>query len=174
MNEPFADKIVDGLKGGAGAVKGGVTKGFDTVKGGVSTATDFVGKIFDTILDGVKKQIDTLPKKFYEKVIKPVWNKIKWLLAWVKRLLSISCCCCIFTVLYYTGILNVLTELLRQVVQLITSAPADTTTDAINTNNNSVAQTSSSLAPATSLNIFEMPNFNGNLKNTDATSSKRA
>jgi phage-related protein len=178
MNEPF----IDNIKGGLSKVKDGAKGGLSKVKGGVGKVTDVVGNIFDTIIEEIRKQVNTLPKKFYNGVIKPIWNKIKWLFGWIKLVLSLSCCCSLFVVLYYTGILRMLTDLVKQIVQLITSPSIATTTTATvvseGSGNNSVLftpQATTAQSPS-SLNIFDMPNFNNNvqdLKSTTQTGSPR-
>jgi hypothetical protein len=171
MNEPF----VDNIKGGLDKVKDGAKGGLDKVKGGVGKVTDVVGNIFDTIIEEIRKQVDTLPKKFYNGVIKPIWNKIKWLFGWIKLVLSLSCCCSIFVVLYYTGILRILTDLVKQIVRLITSPTGGAAVDIQQPQQPQQPQQSNTQSPS-SLNIFDMPNFNNNvqdLKNTTQTGSPR-
>lgn len=124
--EPFIDKIKDGVEKGvdktkdmAQDVKGGVLSGVDVLK----EIPQFVDRIFSIVLEEMKKQANTLPKKAYETVILPLWNKIKWLMGWIRYILSILCLCSIFSVLYSMGIPQLVMKLIQQLVRAAASPP---------------------------------------------------
>jgi len=160
-NEPFIDKVKDGL----GSVKDGVTQVPNIVTG-----------IFDKFIEEIDKQVKTLPKKVYNTTIKPVWLKIKEIAGWVKFMCSLLSCCCIFIVLYYMGIPQMVLQLLKQVFSQISAARSmegpDMTNLMLPSAVATATTTSNSPPNVGSLGIFEMPNFNDNLKQQTTSTSR--
>jgi len=163
-NEPFIDKVTGGIKDGLGSVKDGVTQVPNIVTG-----------IFDKFIEEIDKQVKNLPKKVYETTIKPVWLKIKEIAGWIKFMCSLLSCCCIFIVLYYMGIPQMVLQLLKQVFSQLSAARSMEGPDLTNlmppgagqqTDNSSTTADSPNVG---SLGIFEMPNFNNNLKQQSST-----